>query len=486
MSSPMFLPTELDRRREPEARRGRVLIVANRLPVTAQVADGGVQLSPSSGGLATGLRGVHDRSGGLWIGWSGTSLPPAAPERRALDRRLAEIGAVPVDMSEEEVRRFYAGYSNAVLWPLLHDRVDRMATPDEWAAYQRINERYADVVAREVRPGDTIWVHDYHLMLVPALLRERCPDARIGFFLHTPFPSPDVLAALPERATLLDGLLGADLVGFHTPQYVAHFLDAVGSVLGHRVDGEVVSSGGRRVRVRDFPMGIDAAAFAARAEDARVARDVAELRRDGEALFVGVDRLDYTKGIPERLAAFARFLELEPSALGRVRLRQLAVPSREDVPAYRTLRAEVERWVARINARFARPGWRPIEYTYGSVDGSRLSALYRAADVMLVTPLRDGMNLVAKEFVASRTDHDGVLVLGIGAGAAAALREALLVDPRDVDGLAGAYRAALAMSPGERRVRMRRLRATVQGSDVFRWTSDFLESLGAPTASLAF
>jgi trehalose 6-phosphate synthase/phosphatase len=318
-------------------------------------------------------------------------------------------------------------------------------------------------------------------MLVPRLLRARHPRARIGFFLHTPFPGRDALAALPpaQRAALLDGLLGADLVGFHTADYVERFLDAARTVLGRRVHDAVVEGGSRGTRVGVFPMGIDAGAFAARAADARVVAAAARLREPGGSLLVGVDRLDYTKGIPERLEALERLLDGSPELRGRVRLFQLAVPSRERVPAYRTLRERVEALVARVNGRFARDGWTPVEYVYGSVDPLALAALYRAADVMLVTPLRDGMNLVAKEFVASRVDDGGVLVLGARAGAAAELRAALLVDPADAAGTARAYHAALTMTAAERRVRMRRLRAAVHGHDVFRWAARFLDALGA-------
>jgi trehalose 6-phosphate synthase/phosphatase len=342
-----------------------------------------------------------------------------------------------------------------------------------------VNERFADAVARRVRPGDRVWVHDYHLMLVPRLVRARCPGARIGFFLHTPVPDAAALAAVPQRAALLDGLLGADVVGFHTPAYADRFVDGVRSVLGRAARDGAVDGGGHPVHVGAFPMGIDAGAFAARASDPRVGAEVARLRAGGGPLLVGVDRLDYTKGIPQRLEAFARLLELRPELRGRARLLQVAVPSRESVPAYRALRAAVESLVASINARFGGDGWTPVEYLYGSVDAVRLSALHRAADVMLVTPLRDGMNLVAKEFVASRTDDDGVLVLSRHAGAAAELRAALLVDPADVEGLARSYDAALTMSAPERRVRMRRLRASVGAHDVFRWAGEFLDALGA-------
>ena len=459
---------------------GRVLIVSNRLPLTVRVDDGAVAIVPSAGGLATGLRGVHERSGGLWIGWTGVPAETPWPTRQVIDRRLASIGALGVPLSAAEIAGFYERYANGVLWPVLHDRTDGPVAADaDWELYRVVNERYADAVSRELRAGDVVWIHDYHLMLVPRLLRERHPDVRIGFFLHTPFPDLEALARVPQRAALLDGLLGADVVGVHTTAYATRFLDAVRSVLGRDVRGHGVADGTREVTVRACAMSIDVAAFEAQGADARVADHARSLRRDGEALLVGVDRLDYTKGIPERLAAFARLLRDAPEWRGRVRLLQIAAPSRAAVPAYRALRARVEAHVERINRRFGTASWTPVEYRYECVEGSALAALYRAADVMLVTPVRDGMNLVAKEFVATRTDGDGVLVLSRQAGAAAELRTALLVEPNDIAGLARAYAAALTMPSPERRVRMRRLRGAVRRHDVFQWAREFLLALGS-------
>ena len=467
---------------------GRLLIVSNRLPVTMRVEDGRLALAPSSGGLATGLGGVHDAGSGCWIGWAGLPAERLVGREAEAAARLGGAGAIGVPITEEEVAGFYARFANGVLWPVLHDQEEHPdPDPDDWRAYRAVNARFADVIAREARPGDRIWLHDYHLLLVPRLLRARRPDLRIGFFLHTPFPDAPALATLPQRATLLDGVLGADVIGFHTPGYALRFAAAVRNTLGREVElaagAGVVDDDGRAVQVHACPMGVDVGTLEANAAHPRALALAERLRADGGALYLGVDRLDHTKGIPERLAAFERLLELQPALVGRARLLQLAVPSREEVPAYRALRLRVEGEVARINARFGTPGWTPIQYVYGSVDAIELAGLYRAADVMLVTPLRDGMNLVAKEFVASRVDRDGVLVLGERAGAAAELREALLVDPTDVDGLARAYAAALGMSPAERRVRMRRLRARVAEHDVGRWAARCVEHLAAASAA---
>ena len=463
---------------------GRLLIVSNRLPMTLRVQQGTVGVQRSSGGLATGLRGVHDDTGGIWIGWPGLSIEQAGELWPEMQRRLAASGAAGIPLSRHELDGFYSRYSNGALWPVLHDRLDHPAPGDDaWALYRAVNERYADAVVERLRPGDRVWVHDYQLMLVPRLVRARCPDARIGYFLHTPFPDPSSFATLPHAAELLDGLLGADVVGFHTPSYARRFLHAVGEQLHRQVRGDDVLVGSHRAHVCSFPMGIDVASFDAWASDHTVRAEAQRIRGNrGVARFLGVDRLDYTKGITERLLAFERLLTRTPALHGRVQLSQLAVPSREDVSAYRSLRERVERVVNRINGAFARSVWTPVDYHYGSVDMPALVALYRAADVMLVTPLRDGMNLVAKEFVASRSDCRGILVLGERAGAAEELRSSLLVNPADPDALVRSYHTALRMSSAEQRTRMRGLRRIVAGNDVFRWAAGFLETLDARTS----
>ena len=464
----------------------RLLIVSNRLPFTVRLAKGMPELVPSSGGLATALRGVHERGGTLWLGWSGvpTGLAPAAQEE--IDLRLAERGALGVPLTEHEIGGFYRRYANEVLWPVLHDRPQLAhLDPADWATYRAVNARFAEAIARELRPGDRVWIHDYHLMLVPRFLRERSPDALVGYFLHTPFPALESLRRLPHahRAALLDGVLGADMLGFHTSGDASRFLESVQSTLGRITNAHEVRDGDRRVRVQACPISIDFAAMDARAADPGVIARAEAMRRRGGALMVGVDRLDYTKGIPERLRAFAELLTRHPEHQGTLRLFQLVVPSREEIPAYRALRTEVDSLVANINARFGNAEWTPIEYVYATVDAATLAMLYRAADVMVVTPLRDGMNLVAKEFVASRSDDDGVLVLSQQAGASDELRAALLVDPTDVASLADVYARALTMSPPERRVRMRRLRRIVRRHDVHQWVRACLLSLGTHSAN---
>jgi len=457
----------------------RLLIVSNRLPITVEREGGRVRVEKSVGGLATGLRTPHERSGGFWIGWPGDLDALTNEEVFALREQLHAMRAIPVTVQRREARIFYETISNAILWPLMHDRLDRMPLVlDGWETYEKVNERFADVVCSVYRPGDLIWVHDYQLMRLPALLRQRLPDARIGFFLHVPFPNPEVFLALPVRRWLVEGLLGADVIGFHTRRYRGHFTGVLRRQLDLEMDAdEHVRWQERAVRLGVFPMGVDAQEISVGSTDRAVTALVLEHRAHSARLLLGIDRLDYSKGMPRRIAAFERLLLNHPELRGHVRLLQLAVPSRGGVAAYRKFRREVELLVSRVNGRFATANWTPIQYMHRSVDTAELHALYRAADVMLVTPLRDGMNLVSKEFVAARTDESGVLVLSEFAGAADELRDALIVNPYDVEGVAAAMYQALTMEGGERRRRMRALRDQVMRNDVHAWANGFIEAL---------
>jgi trehalose 6-phosphate synthase/phosphatase len=458
----------------------RLLIVANRAPDTVRLEANRVHLEPSAGGLATGLRGPHGRAGGLWIGWPGLAEELAGSRQAAVEAELAARRVVPVWLSKEEVERYYEGFCNGLIWPLFHYCVGQLPLQmRDFGLYEAVNARFAETVAAHYRPGDVVWVHDYQLMLLPGLLRARLPEARIGFFLHIPFPSSELFRALPWRERLLEGLLGADLLGFHAAAYMRHFASSALHVLGVATDADRLRWRGREVRFGVFPMGVDAAGFTAMAEEPEVVRRAAELRGDGEVrLLVGIDRLDYTKGIPRRLLAFERLLRDHPELRERVRLIQVAVPSRTNIRAYRELREQVDRLIGRIQGQFATPGSVPIHYLFRSLAPREVVALYRAADAMLVTPIRDGMNLVAKEFVASRPDEDGVLVLSEFTGAAGELAEAVRVNPYDVDGTAEAYYRALTMPEEERRTRMRALRRRVLARDVHRWARTFLDTLG--------
>ncbi len=449
----------------------RVLIAANRLPVTASRQSGIVKFKTSSGGLASGLMRVARQWPTVWFGWHGLPTDPAAQSTLCAGRS----GIAEIPLSCFEIERFYRRYANSMLWPALHGWPEE-ARGDEtdWATYKQVNERYADAILDQLRPHDRVWVHDFHLLLVPQLIRSQAADASLAFFLHTPFPAPTEFLALPNARELIEGMLGADTIGFHTQAYARNFLETA-RWLGYQTHGIEVRVDRRSVQVKHWPMGIDCDEFANLAYDPRVVAEVSRLKiAKPPTMMLGVDRLDYTKGIPARLVAFEHLLETHPDLHERVTLRKVAVPTREEIPAYRDLRQVVERLVHRINTRFGSASWLPVDCLFGSVDLHTLVALYRSADVMLVTPQRDGLNLVAKEFVASRVDGDGVLLLSKFAGVAHELTDALLVDPNHVKQMSDGLYTALHMPIAERRRRMRRMRRTVQANSVFRWASEFI------------
>jgi trehalose 6-phosphate synthase/phosphatase len=458
----------------------RLIIISNRLPISAVPGDDGIHVTPSSGGLATGLRRWHAQSNGLWFGWPGDVSAASLVQRGEFDRQLQQRGIVPVHLSADQVSRYYDGFANGVLWPLFHYQIDRIPVDASgWDAYREVNEVFAEAIAGHWRPNDLIWVHDYQLMLLPALLRQRLPEARIGFFLHVPFPASEVFRILPWRHELLAGVLGADLVGFHTFAYMRHFMTSLLHVDGVEADLDRVRVGSREVMIGVFPMGVDAAGFGDLAASADVQARVATLRREagGRRILLGVDRLDYTKGIPRRLAAVERLFEQHPSMRDGIRYIQVAVPSRGEVAAYQQFRRTIEEQVGRLNGAYGTLESLPVHYVHQSVAPQDLVALYGAADVMLVTPLRDGMNLVAKEYVASRVDEDGVLVLSEFAGAATELQGAVCINPYDVDASADAIHRALSMPASEKRARMRGLRRRVIEQDVNAWAEGFTRQL---------
>lgn len=464
----------------------RNLIVSNRLPVTIQVHDGVPRSAPSAGGLATSMRQVHAEPGSCWIGWPGDTCGLAPEARVDLDEQFGAQNLRAVHLERAQVERFYEGFSNGVLWPLFHYSLERVRLDawKDWEAYREVNERFAETVAQVWQPGDRIWVHDYQLALVPQLLRARLPEASIGFFLHIPFPASAAFRILPWRREILEGMLGADLIGFQTYSFQRHFMSALLRVLGLEPRLEELEYRGRVVRVGSFPISIDTRHFVARSAEPETSAAAEALRANhpGCQLLVGVDRLDYTKGLPRRVLAVERLLERAPHLHGKFKFIQVAVPSRTGVEAYEKLRREIDELIGRVNGRFSNLQWSPVQYLYRSVDEAELLALYRAGDVMLVTPLRDGMNLVAKEYVACQLEHDGVLVLSEFAGAAWELGDALLVNPYDVDQTAQAIQEALEMTPEARAERMKSLRRRVQQWTVHHWTSDFLGALDAAHA----
>ena len=458
---------------------GRVILVSNRLPVTAHYQGQDLTLVQSGGGLATGLKGARAREGSTWIGWPG-EVPAGARVRADLERELQAQGLSPVFLTRAELKGFYEDYSNAAVWPVFHDLIDQLPLEIQgWEMYEEVNQRFAEAVAAVYEDGDMVWVNDYHLMLVPAQIRRLVPRARIGFFLHIPFPHADMFRVLPQRREILEGLLGADLIGFHTRAYADHFLAAAHQLLGERLSGTTVRRRGRSINVGAYPMGIDARTWEERARSTAVAKQVLSLMQDAgkRKIALGIDRLDYTKGLPRRIAAIERLFQRDPSLAEKVRFIQVTFPSRERIESYAGLRRQVSEMVGRINAIYGSPRSLPIHLMLRSFTEEEVSSLYSAADIMLVTPLRDGMNLVAKEFVASRLHDDGVLILSEFAGAADEMPEALIINPYDTEGICRAIHQAIEMPTAEQRERMTKLRAGVMRNDVHAWGENFLADL---------
>lgn len=468
--------------------RERLVVVSNRLPFTFRRDAGGAwHAEPGGGGLVTALLPVLRDRGGTWIGWTGTTGDPAklAPALAAAGANAGyTLQGVPLTVKEME--KFYLGFSNEIIWPLFHDLQSLCNfDPEYWRTYCDVNSKYAEAVKAHAAPGDFIWVHDYHLMHVAAELRRRRVTARMGFFLHIPFPSPDLFLKLPWRLSLLQALLEFDLIGFQTAHDRRNFVQCVRLLAKDvQIEGRgpvvVAMVGKREVRIGAFPISIDYAGFQRRADVPEVKAKAEELHRllPKRKLILGIDRLDYTKGIPLRLKAFANLLERYPALRERVSFIQVVVPSREDIPEYHRLRTEIEQLVGKINGQFARPGgWVPIWYEYRSLSRLELVAYYRAADIALITPLKDGMNLVAKEYCTCSIEEDCVLILSEFAGAATQLyRGALLVNPYDIEGVADAIHRACGMDPAERRSRMHRMRVSIRENDVFFWVDSYLRA----------
>ncbi len=459
----------------------RLVVVANRLPLRIRRSGAAWQAAPSPGGLVAALAPIAADLDAQWIGWAGANPGPDEAGRRALlDSWERDRGFIAVDLPADLVERYYDGYANSTLWPLLHGFPGRVRLDREtWLAYRDANQRFADRIVERYQPGDRIWVHDYHLALVPQLVRERLPDATIGFFLHIPFPSAEIFKILPERERLLRGLLGADLVAFQTHAHLHDFRRAVLEILGLETGMDRVDLGDRSVALAALPIGIVVGEWERRLASRKVQSVIRARREAPDRLrtIIAVDRLDDTKGIPERLRAFRQLLRTRPEWHGRVQLVQVAVPSRERIPRYAELRRTVSELVGEVNGEFATADWNPVVYLRRSVEPAELTALYATADVGWVAPLRDGMNLVAKEYVACQAGESGVLVLSEFAGAAQELGEAIRVNPYDVDGSADAIHRALTMPEPERRDREAALLARVTRNDAPAWARRFLDEL---------
>ncbi|RZU52892.1 trehalose 6-phosphate synthase [Krasilnikovia cinnamomea] len=458
-------------------RQSSLVVVANRLPLDDNAApDGACEWRRSPGGLTSALHTILEQTPATWVGWAGGLGPaPALPDIGSLRIR-------PVALSETELRGYYEGFANSTLWPLYHDAVEPpVFDRDWWETYQAVNVRFAQATAEVAEAGAAVWVQDYHLSLVPRYLRALRPDLLIGFFLHVPFPPPELFMQLPRRIELLRGMLGADLVGFQRPQAAHNVAQLAAKLLAAQsTDDQITLADGRQVRTGAFPVSIDVAEMQSLARRPSVVTRARQLRRDlGEPrrVLLSVDRLDYTKGIEHRLTAYSELLRD-----GRIKVRdtvvvQVAVPSRERVDSYRALRDRIEGEVGRINGEYGRVGEAAIHYLNQPFDRAELAALYRTADVMVVTPLRDGMNLVAKEFVAAREDGAGALVLSEFAGAADELQDAFLVNPHDVDGLKDTLLRAMRAEPADLRARMGAMREHLRGHDIIAWARAYLTAL---------
>jgi trehalose 6-phosphate synthase len=497
-----------------------LVVVSNRLPfVILRNESGALRVEPGSGGLVTALQPILRNRGGRWIGWTGATseeLPDsisrvAGSARRALSRLRGLLGRgsptqsgppdpaalfadaarrfgyeiIPISLSTSERDLFYYGFSNRVLWPLFHDLPSHCEfKPEYWAAYQAVNRKFAETTAKSAAKEDFIWVHDYQLLMVGRELRDLGVEARLGFFLHIPFPALDLFLKLPWRFPVLEAMLAHDLVGFQTRRDLRNFLACVSQLMPEaRIEGEgsivTLRVGAREVRAGAFPISIDPTDFERQAGEEDVVEKKLKIREDagGRKIILGIDRLDYTKGLPNKLEAFRWFLTRHPEFQGVVTLIQIIVPSREDIPEYQENKMQVERLIGEINGQFTREGWAPIHYIYRSLEGPRLPAYYLAAEVALVTPLKDGMNLVSKEYCATRIDGDGALVLSEFAGAAGQLQVgAYLVNPYDVEGVSEALASALNAGEDERRARMARLRTAIKQADIFQWLDSILEA----------
>ena len=457
----------------------KLYIISNRLPVKAVHRDGAYLFTRSEGGLATGLHALHTRYEKHWIGWPGVDVE-TDEDRRSIREELAKMNFHPIFLTPEQIANYYEGYSNSTIWPLCHYFFAfTRYRKDFWEAYRKVNALFCEEILRRIEPDDIVWVQDYQLMLLPGLLREHRPALRIGYFHHIPFPSYELFRILPERAEILRGVLGADLVAFHTHDYMRHFIGTAERVLHIDFRLDETQIGNRCVRVDALPMGIDYAAFHGISSNAGAQPLIAKTREQfgDRKLILSVDRLDYSKGILHRLRGFGSFLERYPEYRGQATLAMVIVPSRDRVNSYADLKTEIDKEIGAINGRYSTMEWTPVRYFYHGFSFEELAAMYYVADVALVTPLRDGMNLVAKEYVAVKNDNPGVLILSEMAGAAVELADALPINPNDTEQIAAAIHRALTMPVEEQLRRIERMQAVVSTQTVNKWAADFMKEL---------
>ena len=459
---------------------GKTIIVSNRLPVKISDDNGQLTFSPSEGGLATGLGSIYHEGENIWIGWPGLEVNDQKGQKE-VTAALKALKLLPVFLTQEEISQYYEGFSNEILWPIFHYYASTYTNYQQsnWDFYQSVNDKFCQAVLSIAKPGDTIWIHDYQLLLLPEMIRVKQPDITIGFFLHIPFPSYEMFRLIPWRTELLEGMLGADLVGFHTYDDVQHFLSAVVRFLPYNSSTNVITVKDRPVVAEAFPMGIDDQKYASLPDQEEVKEQINHLKDtfNDYQVILSVDRLDYSKGILQRLKAFEELLELYPEYIEKIILYMIVVPSRDTVPQYKELRDEIDKRVGNINSLYRTMDWTPILYFYRSFPIETLSALYSTAHVGLVTPMRDGMNLVSKEYVASRTQNTGVLILSEMAGASKELLDALIVNPNNIGDIIQAIVSALNMPEEEQKLRMEQMRQVVSQFNVFHWVKVYMEKL---------
>jgi len=457
---------------------GKTIIISNRLPVKIEQENNELVYKASEGGLATGLNSVFKQGNNLWVGWPGLAIEKSQEEE--VHSNLIKQHMKPVFLSTEEIEDFYEGFSNETLWPNFHYFNQYTVYKEElWLAYQRVNQKFAEIVSEELKDDDTVWIHDYQLLLLPQLIRAISPNATIGFFLHIPFPSYESFRLLPWRRELLNGMLGADFLGFHTYDDMRHFLSSVNRLAGLGNSNGTIKVKNRLIKADALPMGIDYEKYAASAQDPEtLAREARYRESIGTVkLILSIDRLDYSKGIPQRLRAFELFLSKYPDFKEKVSLFMVVVPSRDSVSKYKQLKEEIDLLVGRINGQFSKLNWTPIHYFYRSFPLPALSAFYRISDVALVSPMRDGMNLVCKEYVASRLDKKGVLILSEMAGASKELSDAIIVNPNDIHQLVEAMHKALTMPEALQIESMTSMQKSLKRYNIHAWVKLFMDEL---------
>jgi len=467
----------------------KIHIVSNRLPISISLENEHIDIIPSVGGLATGMRSVYKNYKGKWIGWPGLPNDDLDEElTNRIEDKLKEEDCVSVHLSEKEIELYYDGFSNRAIWPLFHYFAQYIDyEPELWDAFVSVNQKFADKALETIEEGDIIWIHDYQLLLVPEMIKSKKPGVTVGFFLHIPFPSFEVFRILPWRKELIQGMLGADLIGFHTYDYQRHFFSSVRRLMGYEISFNQIHIGDRIIIVDAFPMGIDYNKFRNASiktlqkplqEKSKLHRELDKyfLLSPDRKLVLSIDRLDYSKGIPNRLQAFSKFLETYPEFVGQVTLIMLAVPSRGTVEHYINLKKEVDELVGTVNGKFGSINYTPVWYFYRSLPFESLIELYSSCDVAMVTPVRDGMNLVAKEYVASRTNRTGVIILSEMAGVAKEMGEALIINPNNISEIAESIQQALTMPMEEQRERMIFLQDRIKRYDVFKWSSEFVKT----------